>query len=89
MPKPGTVKTLADFRGISLLDAIRKWYAAALLSIAKRWVKQTLKEQWNAFFIFGFEENRRTEDIYVSLQMVLQNPKALRVDGNFNYVSAG
>eukprot|EP00973_Karenia_brevis_P043335 6007067-Karenia_brevis.AAC.1 len=49
-------KSFENFRGISLIDVLAKWYMACLIELAKVDLQKVPKHWWDEVLIFGYLE---------------------------------
>ena len=70
--KIGHPTDLDDFRSISLISVLAKWYMAGLMILVKRSVAQMKSWRWRRLMIFGFEENHSCVQITAGLTLLVQ-----------------
>eukprot|EP00973_Karenia_brevis_P069173 9617223-Karenia_brevis.AAC.1 len=68
LPKEASPQCLTEFRGISLLSVMSKWYMQCLYILAKR---SPLPKPWNTIAVFSYECCLSTAYITTSLQLLL------------------
>ena len=72
LAKVRTARTMQDYRGITLISSLAKWYMACIVMLLKSQVRRYSGQRWRQLLIFGFEENHSIEQICVGLQLFLQ-----------------
>eukprot|EP00973_Karenia_brevis_P041712 5773398-Karenia_brevis.AAC.1 len=69
--KIGHPKALDDFRGISLIAVLAKWYMTALMLLVKSEVRMIRHVRWDRLYIFGFEDGHACTQICSGLSMLV------------------
>ena len=65
-------KTFKDFRGISLLSVLAKWYMGGLMELIRDWVSTSTAGRWTSLMVFGFEPAHSPEMVQAGLNLLLQ-----------------
>ena len=73
VPKNSRPKCLDNFRGISLISVLAKWYMTGLMVLVRERVHQMrLSSRWSRIMVFGFEQHHRCEHIFCGLNILIQ-----------------
>eukprot|EP00973_Karenia_brevis_P067259 9352605-Karenia_brevis.AAC.1 len=65
-------KDFVDFRGITLISVLAKWFMNAVMLLIKKAIAEMSNPRWSQCYIFGYEENHSTEQICVGLSTLIQ-----------------
>ena len=64
--------TFKDFRGISLLSVLSKWYMGGLMEFMGDWMSTSCPNRWRSLMVFGFEPGHSPEQVQTCLGLLLQ-----------------
>eukprot|EP00973_Karenia_brevis_P048589 6745693-Karenia_brevis.AAC.1 len=79
---------MEDFRGITLISVLAKWFMGSLMILIRRAISARANPRWRRCFIFGYEENHSTEQICVGLSALLQRGEEWKEQAPVFIVSA-